>query len=54
MFDRIIHTIAILMLMAFELISSQARILLEVLQQCEHCIKTGYGVSAPVYGGETG
>ena len=39
-YDRIIHTIAILVLMAFGLISSQARVLMAVLQQCKHRIKT--------------
>ena len=49
-FDRVAHTIAILVLLSFGLCSEHARILFEVLQRAQHRIKTGYGVSDHVYG----
>ena len=49
-FDRINHTIAILVLMHFGLAWIPATILFDVLQRTEHKIKTGFGISKPIYG----
>ena len=49
-YDRIQHTVALLVLMRFGLAYTPAKILLEVLQLALHRIKTGYGTSKPVYG----
>ena len=49
-FDRIQHTFAILVLMYYGVAWSLATTLFEVLQKAKHKIKTGYGVSTPVYG----
>ena len=51
-FDRINHTFAILVLMCFGMNWTQASVLMETLQNCDHSIKTGYGVSDPAYGVE--
>ena len=51
-FDRIVHTVAILVLMSFGLCPEHARLAFEILQLAEHCIKTGFGVSDHVYGTE--
>ena len=51
-FDRIQHTFAVLVLMCYEVAWSVATTLFEVLPKAKHKIKTGYGVSAPVYGDE--
>ena len=50
-YDRIVHTVAILVLLSFGLHYESTRFLMEVLQVAEHCIKTGFGVSQPLYGG---
>ena len=49
-FDRINHTVAILVLMHFGLAFLPAKILFEVLQCTEHRTKTGFGISKPMYG----
>ena len=49
-YNRIVHTVAILVLMSFGLNHTAARILLKVLQTAKHNIKTGYGVSKTGYG----
>ena len=48
-YDRIVHTVAILVLMSFGLNHTVAQILFQVLQTAEHNIKTGYGVSQTGY-----
>ena len=48
--DRIDHNFAILVLMVFGVPWVIARNMFLVLQQARHSIKTGYGVSRPVYG----
>ena len=50
-YNRIVHTVAILVLLSFGLHYESARFLMEVLQVAEHCIKTGFGVSQPLYRG---
>ena len=49
-YDRIVHTVAILVLMSFGLNHTAARILFQVLQRAKHNIKTEYGVSKTGYG----
>ena len=49
-YDRIVHTVAILVLMAFGVEHTAASMLMETLQLAEHLIKTGFGVSEPLYG----
>ena len=51
-FDQIQHTFTILVLMYYGVAWSLATTLFEVLQKAKNKIKTGYGVSAPVYGNE--
>ena len=51
-FDQIDHTFAILVLMFSGFPWAIARTLFQVLQRAKHSIKTGYGVSAPVYSNE--
>ena len=51
-YDQIDHTFAVLVLMYFGLPWSVATMLFLVLQQARHSIKTGYGVSEPIYGNE--
>ena len=50
-YDRVVHTVAILVLLAFGLNYTAAKLMMEVLQVAEHSIKTGFGVSQPAYGG---
>ena len=50
-YDRIVHTVAILVLLAFGMEYQTARLLMETLQAAEHSIQTGYGISDPMYGG---
>ena len=50
-YERIVHTVAILVLLSFGLHYESARFLMEVLHVAEHCIKTGFGVSQPLYRG---
>ena len=49
-YDRIDHTFAVLVLIYFGVHWSIAATLFLVLQQAQHSIKTGYGLSKPVYG----
>ena len=49
-YDRIDHTFAILVLMYFSVPWSVATMMFLLLQQARHSIKTGYGLSKPVYG----
>lgn len=49
-FDKIEHTVAVLVLMHFGVAQSIATTLFQVLQKVLHKIKTGYGVSVIVYG----
>ena len=51
-YDRIDHNFSILVLMFFGVPWVIARNLFRVIQQACHCIKTGCGVSCPVYGNE--
>ena len=51
-FDRIQHVAAILVLMSYGLEYTPARTSFSTLQQAEHRIKTGYGISALMYGNE--
>ena len=51
-YDQIDHTFATLVLMYFGVPWSVATMLFLVLQQARHTIKTGYGLSQPVYGNE--
>ena len=51
-FDRIQHTFAVLVLMYYGVAWSVTTTLFEVLHKDKHKIKTGYGVSAPVYDDE--
>ena len=51
-YDQIDHNFTIFVLMLFGLPWIIARNLFRVLQQARHCIKTGYGVSQPVYRNE--
>ena len=51
-YDCIDHTFAILVLMYYGIAWSIARNCFQVLQQGRHRIKTGYGLSKPVYGNE--
>ena len=51
-FDRIVHTVAILVFMRFGVPAMIARILFGRLQKARHRIKTGFGISEPVYGDE--
>ena len=51
-FDQIQHAFAVLVLMYFGVAWYMATTLFEVLQKAKHKIKTGYGVSDPVYGNE--
>ena len=51
-YDQIDHTFAVLVLMYFGMSRSVATMLFLVLKKERHSIKTGYGVSKPVYGNE--
>ena len=51
-FDRIQHTFAVLVLIHYGVVWSVVTTLFEVLQKAKHKIKTGYGVSTPIYGDE--
>ena len=52
-FKQIDHTPAIITLMQFGLEYNAAHTLFQVMQKSLHCIKTGYGISEPVYGDKT-
>ena len=49
-YDRIVHIVAILVLMAYGVDHTAAAMLMETLQLAEHSIKTGFGVLEPLYG----
>ena len=49
-YDRIVHSIAILVLMSFGVAGETARAMFKVLQEAEHHMKTGYGRSERAYG----
>ena len=51
-FDRIVHTVAVLVFMSFGVPAMIARTLFGMLQKARHRIKTGFGISDPVYGDE--
>ena len=51
-YDQIGHNFAILVLMFFGIPWTIARNCFRVLQQGRHRIKTGYGLSEPIYGNE--
>jgi len=51
-FDRIVHTVAILVFMSFGVPAMIARTLFETLQKARHRINTGFGISDPVCGDE--
>ena len=51
-YDRIVHTIAILVLMSFGVPGETARGMFKVLQEAEHHMKTGFGRSDRAYGNE--
>ena len=49
-FDRIVRTFAILIFMSFSVPAMIARTLFGTLQKARNRIKTGFGISGPVYG----
>ena len=49
-YDRIVHTVAILVLMSFGLSHTPAKVMFEMLQTAEHNVKTGFGPSQKAYG----
>ena len=51
-YDRIVHSIAILVLMSFGVAGGTARAMFKVLQEAEHHMKTGFGRSGKAYGNE--
>ena len=51
-FDRIVHTVAIMVLMSFGVPYLAATTLFQVIAKARHKIKTGYGTSDWVYGDE--
>ena len=51
-YDRIVHVVAILVLMSYGLSYKSARVLFETLQKADHQIKTGFGVSEVMYGND--
>ena len=51
-FDRIVHTVAIIVLMSFGVPYLAAKTLFLILAKARHKIKTGYGISDWVYGDE--
>ena len=51
-FNRIVHTVAILVFMSFGVLAMIARTLCGTLQKARHRVKTGFGISEPVYGDE--
>ena len=51
-YNRVDHTFAVLVLMYYGIAWSISRNCFQVLQQGRHCIKTGFGLSKPVYGNE--
>ena len=51
-YDRIVHSIAILVLMSFGVAGGTAQAMFKVLQEAEHHMKTGFGRSGKAYGNE--
>ena len=51
-FDRIVHSVAILVYMSFGVPALIVRTLFGTLQKASHKIKTGFGISEDVYGDE--
>ena len=51
-FDRIVHTVAILVFVSFGVPAMLARTLFMTPQKARHRVKTGFGISDPVYGDE--
>ena len=49
-FNHIVHTVAIIVLLSFGMLSIGLRELFECIQNSDHHIKTSYGVSKPAYG----
>ena len=49
-YDRIVYSIAILVLMSFGVAGKTARAMFKVLQETEHHVKTGFGRSERAYG----
>ena len=52
-YDRVQHVAAILVLMSYGLAYIPATLIFQTLQEAEHRIKTGYGVSDVMYGSDT-
>ena len=52
-YDRIVHSIAILVLMNFGFLGQIVRALFKVLQEVDHFMKTGFGRSDRAYGNKT-
>ena len=48
-YDRIVHSIAILVLMSFGVAGGTAQEMFKVLQEAEHHMKTGFGRSERAY-----
>ena len=48
-FDRIVHSVAILVLMSFRVPGYMARTMFKVLQEADHHMKTGFGCSKRAY-----
>lgn len=49
-FDRLVHTVLILVLMSYGMSPIPLQSLFEATQNADHSIKTSYGVSDPTYG----
>ena len=52
-YDRIVHVVAMLVMMSFGLSYKSAKVLFETLQKADHQIKTGFGVSEVMYGDDS-
>ena len=52
-YDRIVHSIAILVIMSFGVAGRTARAVFKVLQDAEYYIETRFGRSGKAYGNET-
>ena len=51
-YNRIVHSIPILVLMSFGVAGETARVMFNILQEAEHHMKTGLGRSERAYGNE--
>lgn len=49
-YNRIVHTVAILVLMSFRLSHTPAKVMFEILQTVDHNVETGFGASQKAYG----